>query len=258
MQIREIERRPAARVVAAGRKARPGGVPLRRLARRRRASPGGRCCRSGRRTGPARRTRRRRPSPPTPATWRSPDARVTADELEDVRRPRALLDRRLGGVRRARRDRRPGPLRPRVERAPPVRRRARRAALRRHPDLRRRRAAPTSPRTRSSFKTGVVAGAPPDALSAVGQLLGQPALRLARELRAQGYRWWIERFRRTFELFDVARIDHFRGFVSYWAVPEGSTRPRSTAAGGAARAPSSSARPSASSDGSRSSPRTSA
>ena len=39
-------------------------------------------------------------------------------------------------------------------------------------------------------------------------------------MRADGYRWWIERFRRTFELVDLTRVDHFRGFVSYWAVPE--------------------------------------
>jgi len=39
-------------------------------------------------------------------------------------------------------------------------------------------------------------------------------------MRAQGYRWWIERFRRTFDLYDVARLDHFRAFVAYWAVPE--------------------------------------
>ena len=38
-------------------------------------------------------------------------------------------------------------------------------------------------------------------------------------MRADGYRWWIERLRRTFELVDLTRIDHFRGFVSYWAVP---------------------------------------
>ena len=41
-------------------------------------------------------------------------------------------------------------------------------------------------------------------------------------MRADGYRWWIERLRRTFELVDLTRIDHFRGFVSYWAVPAGS------------------------------------
>jgi 4-alpha-glucanotransferase len=40
-------------------------------------------------------------------------------------------------------------------------------------------------------------------------------------MRADGYRWWIERLRRTFELVDLTRIDHFRGFVSYWAVPAG-------------------------------------
>jgi 4-alpha-glucanotransferase len=69
------------------------------------------------------------------------------------------------------------------------------------------------------FQTGVVAGAPPDGLSAVGQHWGNPLYDWS-ALRAQGYRWWIERFRRTFELYDVARIDHFRGFVAYWAVPE--------------------------------------
>jgi 4-alpha-glucanotransferase len=42
-------------------------------------------------------------------------------------------------------------------------------------------------------------------------------------MRADRYRWWVERLRRTFELVDLTRIDHFRGFVSYWAVPEGNT-----------------------------------
>ncbi len=68
------------------------------------------------------------------------------------------------------------------------------------------------------FQRGLVAGAPPDGLSAVGQLWGNPVYDWS-ALRAEGYRWWIERLRRTFELVDVARIDHFRGFVSYWAVP---------------------------------------
>jgi 4-alpha-glucanotransferase len=40
-------------------------------------------------------------------------------------------------------------------------------------------------------------------------------------MRKDGYRWWIERFRRTFELVDLTRVDHFRGFVAYWAVPAG-------------------------------------
>jgi 4-alpha-glucanotransferase len=76
------------------------------------------------------------------------------------------------------------------------------------------------------FQRGFVAGAPPDSLSAVGQLWGSPLYDWS-ALRAQGYRWWIERFRRTFELVDLARIDHFRGFVAYWAVPEGNRTARS-------------------------------
>jgi 4-alpha-glucanotransferase len=70
------------------------------------------------------------------------------------------------------------------------------------------------------FETRVVAGAPPDAYSRTGQLWGNPVYRWD-VARAQGWRWWIERFRRTFELVDLTRIDHFRGFVSYWAVPAG-------------------------------------
>ncbi len=68
------------------------------------------------------------------------------------------------------------------------------------------------------FETRVVAGVPPDAFSRTGQLWGNPVYRWG-VARAEGYRWWIERFRRTFELVDLTRLDHFRGFVSYWAVP---------------------------------------
>jgi 4-alpha-glucanotransferase len=68
------------------------------------------------------------------------------------------------------------------------------------------------------FAAGEVSGAPPDALSANGQHWGNPLYDWPVH-RANGYRWWIERFRRTFELVDVARVDHFRGFVSYWAIP---------------------------------------
>jgi 4-alpha-glucanotransferase len=74
------------------------------------------------------------------------------------------------------------------------------------------------------FAEGLVAGAAPDVSHPEGQLWGQPVYDW-RELRRQGYRWWIERVRRTFELVDVARIDHFRGFVAYWAVPSGATSP---------------------------------
>ena len=69
------------------------------------------------------------------------------------------------------------------------------------------------------FAPGEVAGAPPDALSAHGQRWGNPLYDWPAH-RATGYRWWRERFRRTFELVDVCRVDHFRGFVSYWAIPE--------------------------------------
>lgn len=68
------------------------------------------------------------------------------------------------------------------------------------------------------FARGEVAGAPPDALSGLGQHWGNPLYDWAAH-RATGYRWWVERFRRTFELVDVSRVDHFRGFVSYWAIP---------------------------------------
>jgi 4-alpha-glucanotransferase len=68
------------------------------------------------------------------------------------------------------------------------------------------------------FQQGVVAGVPPDDFSATGQLWGNP-LYDWQELRRTGYRWWIERFRRAFAQVDVTRIDHFRGFVAYWAVP---------------------------------------
>ena len=69
------------------------------------------------------------------------------------------------------------------------------------------------------FAHGEVAGAPPDALSATGQLWGNPLYDWPTH-RETRYRWWIERFRRSLELVDLTRIDHFRGFVSYWAVPE--------------------------------------
>jgi len=69
------------------------------------------------------------------------------------------------------------------------------------------------------FQEDHVAGAPPDDLGPEGQLWGNPLFRWD-VLAEQGYRWWIERLRRTFELFDLTRIDHFRGFASYWAIPK--------------------------------------
>jgi 4-alpha-glucanotransferase len=68
------------------------------------------------------------------------------------------------------------------------------------------------------FRRGEVAGVPPDLFTRTGQLWGNPLYDWG-ALRADGYRWWVERLRRMFALVDLTRIDHFRGFVSYWAVP---------------------------------------
>ncbi|MDX6628663.1 MAG: 4-alpha-glucanotransferase [Gaiellales bacterium] len=83
------------------------------------------------------------------------------------------------------------------------------------------------------FQRGFVAGAPPDALSRTGQLWGNPLYDWP-ALRRHGYRWWIERLRRASQLFDLARIDHFRGFVAYWSVP---ARARKASAGRWRRGP---------------------
>ncbi|MEI6455826.1 MAG: 4-alpha-glucanotransferase [bacterium] len=63
-----------------------------------------------------------------------------------------------------------------------------------------------------------VGGVPPDYFSETGQLWGNP-LYLWDIHRETGYRWWIERIRTNLLLFDIIRIDHFRGFAAYWAVP---------------------------------------
>lgn len=63
-----------------------------------------------------------------------------------------------------------------------------------------------------------VAGCPPDAFSATGQLWGNPTYRWD-VLREQNYSWWMERLSMSFKLFDYVRIDHFRGFESYYAIP---------------------------------------
>lgn len=66
----------------------------------------------------------------------------------------------------------------------------------------------------------VVAGVPPDYFSATGQLWGNPIYRWD-VIAASGYQWWIERFRAALGLFDIVRIDHFRGFEAYWQIPAG-------------------------------------
>jgi 4-alpha-glucanotransferase len=72
-------------------------------------------------------------------------------------------------------------------------------------------------------KTGVptaVAGVPPDYFSETGQLWGNPLYRWD-QMETEGYSWWIARMRQNFRLADLVRIDHFRGFASYWEVPAG-------------------------------------
>ena len=76
-----------------------------------------------------------------------------------------------------------------------------------------------------------VAGCPPDAFSATGQLWGNPLYRWENHEK-QGYDWWIKRIRRCFQWYDVVRIDHFRGFDEFYAIPYGDK----TAENGAAAA----------------------
>ncbi|HTC88551.1 MAG TPA: 4-alpha-glucanotransferase [Bryobacteraceae bacterium] len=64
----------------------------------------------------------------------------------------------------------------------------------------------------------VVSGVPPDYFSETGQLWGNPIYRWD-ELAKDGYGWWLGRFRATFEMVDMIRLDHFRGFEAYWEVP---------------------------------------
>jgi 4-alpha-glucanotransferase len=63
-----------------------------------------------------------------------------------------------------------------------------------------------------------VAGVPPDYFSETGQRWGNPVYRWE-VLRETGYEWWIERLSRNLYLFDIVRIDHFRGFAAYWEIP---------------------------------------
>ncbi|MCR5218234.1 4-alpha-glucanotransferase [Treponema sp.] len=64
------------------------------------------------------------------------------------------------------------------------------------------------------------AGVPPDYFSATGQLWGNP-LYDWKALKEDGYSWWVNRISSMMKLVDIVRIDHFRGFESYWKVPEG-------------------------------------
>jgi 4-alpha-glucanotransferase len=68
----------------------------------------------------------------------------------------------------------------------------------------------------------VVAGVPPDYFSATGQLWGNPLYNWER-MQAYGFKWWIARVKAIFSMVDVARVDHFRGFVASWEIPAGDT-----------------------------------
>ena len=70
-----------------------------------------------------------------------------------------------------------------------------------------------------------VAGCPPDAFTADGQLWGNPLYRWDM-MKETGYAWWLERLRAAGRLYDVIRVDHFRGFEAYWAVPFGDATAR--------------------------------
>jgi 4-alpha-glucanotransferase len=63
-----------------------------------------------------------------------------------------------------------------------------------------------------------VAGVPPDYFSATGQRWGNPLYKWG-TIENSGFRWWIQRTRRAIELYDIVRLDHFRGFEAYWAIP---------------------------------------
>lgn len=66
----------------------------------------------------------------------------------------------------------------------------------------------------------VVAGVPPDYFSETGQLWGNPLYNYE-SMEKNGFSWWIQRIKSSLELFDYVRIDHFRGFEAYYAIPNG-------------------------------------
>lgn len=79
---------------------------------------------------------------------------------------------------------------------------------------------------RKTLRPTAVAGVPPDYFSADGQLWGNPLYDWPAHA-AENYSWWLDRLRANFDLYDIVRIDHFRGFEAYWAVPASATTARS-------------------------------
>ena len=185
-----------------------------------RGSRGGRSSPSRRPTGTARPTRARRPSRAGRGCSRRPRARVTAAEAAEFRERNAAWidgwvrfagDGRPGG---------PGALRPRVGRAARVRRRPRACGSWATCRSTSPPAAPTSAPTRTSSATTSSPGSPRTPSRASGQLWGNPTYDW-RAMREEGYAWWVARLGRARDLHDSVRIDHFRAFVSFWAVPRG-------------------------------------
>lgn len=74
--------------------------------------------------------------------------------------------------------------------------------------------------TDENLNPKVVAGVPPDYFSETGQLWGNPLYDWAK-MKEDGYEWWSRRIEKASSLYDVVRIDHFRAFDTYWAVPYG-------------------------------------
>ena len=70
-----------------------------------------------------------------------------------------------------------------------------------------------------------VAGVPPDYFSSSGQLWGNPLYNW-KNLKSDEYSWWMSRLGHNFKLYDIVRLDHFRGFETYWQVPSGSSDAR--------------------------------
>ncbi|MEO0374109.1 MAG: 4-alpha-glucanotransferase [Cyanobacteria bacterium P01_A01_bin.17] len=66
----------------------------------------------------------------------------------------------------------------------------------------------------------LMAGVPPDYFSETGQLWGNPIYRWDR-MQADGFKWWLQRFRTMLDYVDLIRVDHFRGFESYWQIRQG-------------------------------------
>ena len=113
-----------------------------------------------------------------------------------------------------------------VLRLRPRRRHHRRRADLRGPRQRRHLAKPGRVSARRPGAALAVAGVPPDYFSSSGQLWGNPLYNWDYLARTQ-YAWWIARLRSAFALYDIVRLDHFRGFDTYWEIPASAESARS-------------------------------